>query len=162
VQAELLEADRCAEPGLVAGPEGDAEKQAKKQKKKAKKAKGTSYAKFVSRGAAAAIELAILAQQHEGADSLTDVDAAARGLSKWAAKQRQWLSNHPPQACYKAVHKRWRQSVVDVKQGSDGLQEAIASARWGDVAPAVRQVGAGLVRAGNVDLEAATERCADA
>lgn len=152
VQVEMLEAERCAEPVPADEPEAGS-------KKKAKKAKGTSYAKFVSRGAAAVIELAILDQQHEGADSLTDIDAAARGLSKWAAKQRKWLSNHPPQACYKAVHKKWRKSVVDVKQGSDGLREAIATARWGDVAPAVRQVGAGLTRAGNVDLEAATERC---
>lgn len=154
VQVEMLAAERCAEPEPAAEPEAAS-------KKKAKKAKGTSYATFVSRGAAAVIELAILAEQHDGADSLADVDAAARGLSKWAAKQRRWLSEHPPQACYKAVHKKWRQSVAEVKQGSDDLRQAIAYARWRDVTPAVRQVGAGLARAGNVDLEAATERCVD-
>lgn len=150
IEVEVLEGDACAEPTPEPAP------------KAKKKAKGTSYTKFVSRGAAAVIELAILAEKHEGADSLTDIDAAARGLEKWAAKQRKWLKNHAPQKCYKSVHTKWRKSVVDVEQGADALHRAIVGARWGDVAPAVQQVGAGLTRAGNVDLETATERCADA
>lgn len=148
-QVEVLEGDACAEP-----------EPATTTRTKPGKQKGTSYTRFVARGAAAAIELAILAEQHEGADTLTKIDAAARSLGKWAAKQRKWLKNHRPQKCYKAVHKRWRKSVREMEQGADDLHAAIANARWGDVALAVKQVGAGLTRAANVDLETATERCA--
>ncbi len=124
--------------------------------------KGTSYMRFVARGAGAAIELRALAEHHEGVDSLTKLDAAAVSVAAWAKQQRKWLDDHPPQACYRDVHKQWRKGVIQVRQGAKAVRRSIRTLEPAPMRKAVRQLWAGVGNLTDVDLDAAAEACAKA
>jgi hypothetical protein len=123
-------------------------------------ASGTPYVAFVAHGAGAAIELAALAERHEGADTLRQVDAAARSLAAWARQQRRWLDNHPPQVCYEAVHRQWRKGVVQVRKGARAVRLSISTLKPAPMRRAVRQLTAGAQNLVEVDLDEIGQVCA--
>lgn len=125
-------------------------------------ATGTSHVRFIAFGAGAAVELAGLARRHEGADTIAEIDAAARAIAAWAKQQRKWLDNHPPQACYVAEHKRWRMGVVQVRRAAKSVREALRTFKPRPMRLAVRQLSAGADNLSSVDLGAVREACVGA
>jgi hypothetical protein len=143
--AELLEPEAC-EPE----PAG-----AKRQPR----SKSTPYVEFVARGAGAAIELVALAERHDSAQDLDDLDRAAKSLSAWAQSQRKWLDRHPPQACYAGVHAQWRRGVVDVRQGAKAVHKSIRTLKAQPMRRAVRRLSRGARELASVDLDQASKDC---
>ena len=122
-------------------------------------ASGTPYVAFVAHAAGAAIELAALAERHEGADSLSELDGAARSLAAWSKKQRRWLDRHPPQACYADVHAQWRQGLVEVRQGAKAVRVAIEKLKAAPMERAVRKLSSGTGKLADADLESVADAC---
>jgi hypothetical protein len=114
---------------------------------------------FLAHGAGAAIELAALAERHEGASTLGELDRAARSLAAWAKSQRKWLDRHAPQACYADVHKVWRQGVVDLRQGARSVRQSIARLEAAPMRRAVRKLVAGSEKLTGVDLDQVSRDC---
>jgi hypothetical protein len=122
-------------------------------------ARGTSHVRFIAFGAGAAVELVGLAKRHEGADTIVEIDTAARAIAAWAKHQRKWLDKHPPQACYQAEHKQWRTGVVQVRRAAKSVREALRTLKPRPMRQAVRQLSAGADNLSSVDLGAVRERC---
>ena len=120
---------------------------------------GTPYVEFVARGAGAAIELAALAERHEGARTLAALDRAAKDVHDWAGGQRKWLDRHPPQACYADAHAQWRAGVVDVREGAKDVRRAIKRLQAAPVERAVRELSSGAAKLTGLELDAFAQAC---
>ncbi len=125
----------------------------------ARELKTTPYVEFVAHGAGAAIELAALAERNRDAQTLADLDRAARQLSAWAKSNRKWLDRHPPDPCYAGVHARWRRGVVDARVGAKAVRRSVRTLQPEPMRRAVRKLAASAERLTSVDLEMASRAC---
>ena len=151
VTMEVLGPEACG--AEVDRPEVDGQKPARE-------ARTTPYVQFVAHGAGAAIELAALAERNRDAQSLSDLDRAARQLSAWAKSKRKWLDRHPPEPCYASVHKHWRRGVVDARAGAKAVRRSVRTLQPEPMRRGVRKLAASAKRLTSVDLERANRACA--
>jgi len=149
VLVEMLDGDACVSP---AAEPNEPIPQARA---------GTPYVDFVARGAGAAITVAALAERHEDAQTLDDLDRAAKDLHAWAKSQRKWLDSHPALTCYGDAHAQWRAGVVDVREGAKAVRKAIKQLRAAPMERAVRKLSAGARKLTTVDFDEVTQACAE-